>query len=92
MALTADKRKELAAAARRGRRALAKIEAETGETAIVGVAEAAEFLEVGKPKIWRLIEQGQMPASIASLRSGQVWIREELRPLRERLAERRAAA
>lgn len=88
-AATAEKAKEIAGAARRGRRALTKLESDTGESALVGIAEAAEFLGVGKPKIWRLIEQDEMPEPVAKLTCGQVWIREELRPLRDKLAAAR---
>lgn len=80
---------ELERTARRARRALEKVERDSGTPALAGVAEAAEYLEVGKPKIWRLVEQGEMPEPIVSLTCGQVWIREELRPLRDKLAAAR---
>lgn len=81
---------ELGRTARRARRALDKVARDSDASALVGIAEAAEYLEVGKPKIWRLIEQGEMPSPIARLTCGQVWIREELRPLRNKLAAARA--
>ena len=81
---------ELGRTARRARRALDKLERDGEAPALVGIAEAAEYLEVGKPKIWRLIEQGEMPKPIGKLTCGQVWIREELRSLRDKLAAARA--
>lgn len=89
-ALAADAR-ELARTARRARRALDKLRADTEAEPIVGVAEAAEFLGVAKPKLWRLIQQDRMPATIGQPVSGQLWLREELRPLRDELAAGREA-
>lgn len=74
-----------ARAAARARRALARLENDDDGSALVGFAEAADFLGVRKPRVARLIEQDRMPAPIASLTCGQVWIREELRPLRDAL-------
>lgn len=74
----------------RARRALCSLEASTEESALVGIAEAADYLGVAKPKIWSLIEQERMPAPVANLICGQVWIREELRELKDALAAARA--
>lgn len=90
MSATLSSEKDRVSAARRVRRTLANLEESTGETGLVGVAEAAEFLGVAKSKIWALLAAGRMPAPVGELTCGKVWVREELRPLRDELEAGRA--
>lgn len=45
---------------------------------IVGVAEAAEILSVGKQQISRLKRDGRMPSTVADLRATPVWLRADI--------------
>jgi hypothetical protein len=58
---------------------------------LVGVAEAATILNLPKPRISRLREQGRMPEPVAELISGPVWNRQEVQALSDLLAKEREA-
>ena len=63
----------------------------TGETrlGLVGTAEAAELLNVERPRIGRWVGKGQMPEPVQILRASPVWRRSDIEAMREKVDERK---
>lgn len=57
---------------------------------LVGVAAAAEMIDVPKPRIARLRDQGRLPEPMYDLPSGPLWPREDIREVADAVAEARA--
>ena len=50
---------------------------------IVGTAEAAEMLQVERPRIGRWIKRGVMPQTAAQLQATPVWYRKDIERMQE---------
>lgn len=56
---------------------------------LVGTAEAAEILDVERPRIGRWKRQGLMPMPITELATGPIWLRKDIEALKGEREQRR---
>jgi hypothetical protein len=56
---------------------------------LVGTAEAAELLDVERPRIGRWVKSGVMPEPVARLASGPVWLKKDVLGISKEREKRR---